>query len=208
MNVLIVCDAQNDNIKGKMAYQDAERICSKLEKKLKGFKGLSVFTMRTFPEYAFEDEEGNIAKDHYCMEGSEGWEIDDRFMDRAYGTVGGDEESCCDGDCQGGCSGEGCEGESCGKEESYILPVEHADHGCFALANQLRPFDVSEKIDSIELCGFGLEDVILSNAVILHTAFPYANIVVDKDYCAARKISSGHTALKALRSCGIAVIED
>ena len=200
MNILIICDAQNDNLKGRYAFPNAAVYLEKIKRKAAGFTGSLVFTMRTFPKYAFEDENGALQEETYCMEGTEGWEICDDFLDAAYGTVSREEESC-----SGGCCGEAeC---SCDTEESFVLPVEHADHGSFALAAELQKLHKLSAIENIELAGFGAEDVILSNAVILHTAFPFANMVVDADYCAARKQSSKHAALRALKAAGISVIE-
>ena len=62
-----------------------------------------------------------------------------------------------------------------------------------------------QEIDEIELCGLCTDICVISNAMVLKTAFPETKIVVDGSCCAGVTVESHETALDAMRAVQIEV---
>jgi nicotinamidase-related amidase len=66
--------------------------------------------------------------------------------------------------------------------------------------------DCSEPIEEIELCGLCTDICVISNAMILKSAFPEARIAVDGNCCAGVTMESHQTALDAMKAVQIEII--
>ena len=113
-------------------------------------------------------------------------------------------------------------------QEGKNLPVEHCIKGTYGheICDELLPYadDVCDKItfgsvdlpeiikkfddvEEIELCGLCTDICVISNAVVLKTAFPEVKITVDASCCAGVTPKSHNTALDAMRAVQINVVE-
>ncbi|MBR5014338.1 MAG: cysteine hydrolase [Bacteroidales bacterium] len=63
-----------------------------------------------------------------------------------------------------------------------------------------------EPIDSIELCGVCTDICLISNALLLKSAFPEIPIFVDASCCAGTTPENHEAALKVMQSCQIKVM--
>ena len=63
-----------------------------------------------------------------------------------------------------------------------------------------------EDIEEIELCGLCTDICVISNAMVLKTAFPETKIIVDSSCSAGVTIKSHNTALEAMKSVQIEII--
>jgi nicotinamidase-related amidase len=115
-------------------------------------------------------------------------------------------------------------------QEGRKLPVEHCiyntkgwelnkkiadvlDDGAFIvmkntfganyLANVIRSFNVKEQDLNIEVIGLCTDICVISNVILLKTAFPEASITVDSSCCAGVTPELHEAALKVMHSCQI-----
>lgn len=110
-------------------------------------------------------------------------------------------------------------------QEGRKLPVEHCikDTDGWQICHELEPY-VTEVIDKrtfgsvdlpqritdaeeIELCGLCTDICVISNAMILKSAFPEVKIAVDSQCCAGVSVESHNTALDAMKAVQIEVKE-
>lgn len=111
-------------------------------------------------------------------------------------------------------------------QEGRKLPVKHCIQGTpgWQICEELQPFaaNVVDKLsfgsislprllaqegtpESIELCGLCTDICVISNAMILKSAFPEARVSVDSACCAGVTEESHATALNAMRAVQIEV---
>ena len=112
-------------------------------------------------------------------------------------------------------------------QEGKNLPVPHCikDTQGWEICDELKPFantvidkvtfgsaqlpslllQEKEKIEEIELCGVCTDICVISNAMILKSAFPEVKISVDASCCAGVSEESHNTALSAMRAVQIDV---
>ncbi len=115
-------------------------------------------------------------------------------------------------------------------QEGEKLPVEHCikDTEGWQICAELMPFvnnNAVDKItfgsmqlpellkekgipDSVELCGLCTDICVISNAMILKAAFPETKITVDAACCAGVTPQSHKTALQAMKSVQIEIINE
>lgn len=113
-------------------------------------------------------------------------------------------------------------------QEGKYLPVLHCVQGTFGhdICDQLKPYaknvvdkgafgsleliDVIKRrramVEEIELCGLCTDICVISNAMILKSAFPEAKLVVDSKCCAGVTTESHETALAAMKAVQIEII--
>ena len=112
-------------------------------------------------------------------------------------------------------------------QEGHKLPVEHCvkDTAGWEICNELKPYvkkvvnkitfgsvefpeiikAYGEEIEEIELCGLCTDICVISNAMILKSAFPEVKIKVDGNCCAGVSEESHNTALNAMKAVQIEV---
>lgn len=59
--------------------------------------------------------------------------------------------------------------------------------------------------DSIELCGLVTDICVVSNAIILHSFFPTASIIVNSELCGSANVQNAQAAFSLLKGLGISV---
>lgn len=82
--------------------------------------------------------------------------------------------------------------------------VEKHTFGCPFMLNYTEPLMVSEPC-SITLCGLCTDICVISNALLLRTYYPEAEIKVDASCCAGTTPEKHAAALEVMRSCQIEV---
>lgn len=111
-------------------------------------------------------------------------------------------------------------------QEGRKLPVEHCIHGTpgWQICRELQPFarDVVDKLsfgsialprllaqngtpEEITLCGLCTDICVISNAMILKSAFPETQVYIEASCCAGVTPESHETALNAMRAVQIEV---
>ena len=111
-------------------------------------------------------------------------------------------------------------------QEGRKLPVEHCIHGTpgWQICRELQPFarDVVDKLsfgsialprllaqngtpEEITLCGLCTDICVISNAMILRSAFPETPVYIEASCCAGVTPESHETALNAMRAVQIEV---
>lgn len=111
-------------------------------------------------------------------------------------------------------------------QEGRKLPVEHCIHGTpgWQICGELQPFarDVVDKLsfgsialprllaqngtpEEITLCGLCTDICVISNAMILKSAFPETPVYIEASCCAGVTPESHETALNAMRAVQIEV---
>ena len=114
-------------------------------------------------------------------------------------------------------------------QEGRNLPVKHCVQGTpgWQICEELQPFaaNVVDKLsfgsislprllaqegtpESIELCGLCTDICVISNAVILKSAFPETPVTVDAACCAGVTQESHNTALNAMKAVQIRVVNE
>ena len=113
-------------------------------------------------------------------------------------------------------------------QEGHKLPVPHCmkDSDGWQICDELKPYaetvvdkltfgsielpmlleSFGEPIESIELCGLCTDICVISNAMVLKTAFPEVPITVDSACSAGVTVESHNTALAAMRSVQIEIV--
>lgn len=114
-------------------------------------------------------------------------------------------------------------------QEGTKLPVTHCikDTDGWQICDELKPYvetvidkvtfgsidlpeilrDSKESIDEIVLCGLCTDICVISNAMILKSAFPEVKLTVDASCCAGVTVDSHITALNAMRAVQIEITE-
>ena len=114
-------------------------------------------------------------------------------------------------------------------QEGTKLPVPHCikDTDGWQICDELKPYaetvidkvtfgsinlpeilrDSKESIDEIVLCGLCTDICVISNAMILKSAFPEVKLTVDASCCAGVTVDSHITALNAMRAVQIEITE-
>ena len=115
-----------------------------------------------------------------------------------------------------------------GTQEGRNLPVPHCikDSDGWQICNELKPYaktvvdkltfgsidlpklidSFDEPIEQIELCGLCTDICVISNAMLLKTAFPEVPITVDSYCCAGVTVESHNTALDAMKAVQIEIV--
>lgn len=73
--LLIVVDMQNDFIDGCLGSKEAVAIVDKVAGKIKGFKGLVLYTRDTHTKDYKKTQEGKKLPVPHCIKGTDGWQI-------------------------------------------------------------------------------------------------------------------------------------
>lgn len=182
--VLIVVDIQNDFVTGSLGTPEAQAIVPNVVKKVEKYKSNNdpiITTQDTHYANYLETNEGKKLPIKHCIVSSDGWQIEDSIY-------------------------------SCLRGYSYYKPILKHTFGSLELIEYLKPFitenkEIQSKY-SIELCGLCLDICIITNLVLLKTAFPEANIFIDLKCTAATTTEMYKNTVSILESLQIEVINE
>jgi nicotinamidase-related amidase len=189
-NYLIVIDVQNDFINGTLGSKDAEAVLGNICNAIKKHKGFVICTMDTHwvdendsEKYIPEHECANLPVKH-CLRGSNGWaqpkEVADALNEQGYLI-------------------RYVEKDSFGSEE-LVRYINNIDW-------ELIGIDWEHKCPSFTIIGYVTDICVISNALMLRSAFPNSDITVYSDCCAGTSKERHEAALSVMQSCHIKIAE-
>lgn len=155
-NLLIVVDYQKDFVDGALGFPGADLLDERIAKKILDHQGPVIYTLDTHTEDYLNTREGKALPVPHCIEGTEGWNV--------YGKTGGALKQ------------KGADGCFI-KKETFGMPL---DELC-----QASRFEWPERdeVETVELVGLVTNMCIISNAALLQSKYPQAQIIVDESLC-------------------------
>lgn len=176
---LVIVDAQNDFICGKLANKTAEERVPNIVRLIEegNFDKIYV-TLDTHDEHYMETKEGQKLPVPHCIEGTWGHEIDDNIKFHLQGK--------------------------------NFKTVKKITFGTNHLPSTILHDNYDDIVENPEIeivmCGFCTDICVVSNAMILKTAFSNAaDITVISDACAGVTPETHEAALTTMKSCQIDV---
>jgi len=182
MKVLIVVDMQKDFISGSLGTPEAAAVVNKIIERIKFSEDeLILFTKDTHQGDYLNTAEGRKLPISHCIEGTEGWHIDETILSAWRGnekTIRLPELS----------------------ENTFIKPV----FGSVDLVDFLKRR--STEISEIEIMGVCTDICVISNAIMIKNTLPEIKISVNAECCAGVSPKSHQEALGIMQLCHIDVI--
>lgn len=179
-NLLIVVDMQSDFISGPLGSAQAQAIVPAVAARIRRAKeeGIQViFTLDTHEKDYLSTREGRLLPVAHCIRDTAGWALEPAIA----------------AECTRG-----------------MISFEKPTFGSAQLAHYVARW--AETLGSpdgggltIELCGVCTDICVVSNALLIKTALPEANLVVDSALCAGVTPQKHEAALETMRSCQIEV---
>ncbi len=181
MKILVVVDLQNDFIDGALGTAEAVAIVDNVVERIKISSGeLILFTKDTHQTDYLETPEGKKLPVVHCVEGTDGWLINDRVInawrDNA-NTIRIPELP----------------------ENTFTKPV----FGSVDLVAFLKSRE--KEIGEIEILGICTDICVVSNAIMIKNTMPDIKISVNASCCAGVSPQSHTEALNTMRMCQIDV---
>jgi nicotinamidase-related amidase len=179
MKILIVIDMQNDFIEGALGTKEAVSIVDSVIERIENSKGeLILFTRDTHQEDYLETSEGKKLPVIHCIEGSKGWEINEKVQ-RAWLY----------------------------NEDTIVLPqlnnntFDKPVFGSVKLVEFLK--DHEGEITEIELLGVCTDICVISNGIMIRNTLPDVKLIVNSSCCAGVTPGSHNKALEIMEMCQI-----
>ncbi len=181
MEVLVVVDMQNDFINGSLGTKEAEEIVHNVIGRVNyaGLIGeLVVYTQDTHDEDYLKTQEGYYLPVFHCQRATHGWQLPEELQESINAVPN--------------------------------MRIEKDTFGTFAIADALKTFEKEEdfKIEGITVVGLCTDICVITNALLLKTAFPEAVIHVEANCCAGTTPEKHKAALEVMKSCQIHVWEE
>jgi len=178
--ILCIIDAQKDFVDGALGTNEAveavPHICELIDK----WSGVVFTTQDTHDsEKYLSTMEGRKLPTKHCIKGTEGWKIYPKIADAL--------------------------------KYSIAYPsIEKSTFGDFGIIDAVKKhcklFSVNYEELDITIVGFCTDICVLSNAILLKTAFPEANITVESKCCSGTSVPAHKAALVAMKSCQINIV--
>ena len=175
--VLIVVDMQNDFIDGSLGTKEAVAIVDKVAEEISKDYDFIFCTRDTHNDDYLSSNEGKHLPVKHCIKGSDGWKLCKKVQDAL-----------------------------AEKNEDEYMIIDKPVFGSEKLVDLLREYDRVSPITSITLIGLCTDICVVSNALLVKTAFPEIEISVLKDCCAGVSVESHEAALQTMKMCQIEVI--
>jgi nicotinamidase-related amidase len=182
MKILIVVDMQNDFIEGSLGTEEAVAIVDNVVNRIKSSENeLILFTKDTHQEDYLETPEGKKLPVVHCIEGTKGWEINEKIL------------------------------QAWKSNKSTVVLSELADNtfnkpvfGSVELVDFLKSYPY--QIDEIELLGVCTDICVISNAIMIKNNMPDVKISVNARCSAGVTPASHQEALNVMNMCQIDII--
>lgn len=91
-------------------------------------------------------------------------------------------------------------------ERASVRILDKPTFGSEELVRILKEYDETETIESITLIGLCTDICVVTNALLVKTAFPEIPVMVKKDCCAGVTPETHEAALKTMQMCQIEII--
>lgn len=187
--LLVVVDMQNDFIDGALGSDDARAIVPKVVDMIDSWDGRICFTLDThFSNYLLTLEGRHVTKSH-CISGERGHELHPEILAAKRRFIARTDKH--ETGLYGRCS---------------CMSVCKSGFGSTDLANEM-PLIMANP-DEIVLIGLCTDVCVISNAILLRSAYPDTRIVVDASCCAGSTPHNHHIACAAMSNCLIEVINE
>lgn len=176
--ILVVVDMQNDFVDGALGTPEAVKIVPCVVAKIKKYideERLIYFTRDTHEEDYLETQEGQKLPVEHCVEGTRGWQFNPEIEALVYEI----------------------------DQDSRDVVFEKPGFGSIRLSETLRREFKDEKNLEIELVGLCTDICVVTNALLLKTYLPNAQITVDASCCAGVTPKSHHEALNVMQMCQV-----
>ena len=176
-DTLVVIDMQNDFIDGVLGTPEAVAIVKNVINKIKTFDGRIIATQDTHnADNYLQSSQGSKLPVLHCIEHSNGWMYNEEVFE-AFKYVGG------------------------------VVKLKKSQFASTMLIHMLYSsmgrYDEEFNIEFIGLC---TDICVLSNAIMIKSIFPNANVTVDASCCAGSSPKRHIEALNIMRSCNINII--
>lgn len=178
--VLVVVDMQNDFITGSLGSKEAQAIVDAVVQRIIDFDGLILYTLDTHTPDYLNTKEGQKLPVEHCIAGTEGWAPNAAVWMALMHKNVADEQHMIAKDTFGGVS----------------LPMRIHE-----LLNGNEP-------ESIDLVGLCTDICVISNALLVKAFYPEATITVDAAACAGATPEGHKTALSAMKTCHIDIVNE
>ena len=175
--VLIVVDMQKDFVDGSLGTKEAVSIVPAVTEEIGKDYDHIVFTRDTHQTDYLNTNEGRHLPVEHCIQNTDGWQLD-KAVNEALSKL---------------------------SEDSYTL-LNKPTFGSEDLVKLLKEYDEKKHIDSITLIGLCTDICVVTNALLIKTAFPEIEIRVLKDCCAGVTPESHEAALTTMKMCQIEII--
>lgn len=176
--ILVIVDMQNDfiNIGGALMVPNADKACDNVVRKIRNWDGDSIIcTYDThLQEHYLNTEEGKNIPIH-CVYKTWGWELHEFIYQASVEYM-------------------------FSRDESLFLTIEKDTFGAIDELPAAIEEACPENPFEIHICGLCTDICVISNALILRSAFPYAKIVVDASCCAGTTKENHLAALKVMKA--------
>lgn len=185
-NFVIAIDLQKDFVSGSLGTKEAEAIIPNVVEYIKANRAHYIFTRDTHGEGYLNTREGKMLPVKHCIKDTEGWEIDSRVMDAiqnsdwTYSIVD--------------------------KKTFGTTEVEKTIRNLIEYMQQQiyeRTFETDGHDLNITIFGLVTDICVVSNALMLRSAFPEATITVIGDCCAGTTPERHNAAMDVMSSCHI-----
>ncbi len=175
--VLIVVDMQKDFVDGSLGTKEAVAIVPTVAQEIGKNYDHIFFTRDTHQSDYLQTNEGRHLPVEHCIEDTNGWQLDKEVVQALRKLP----------------------------EDSYTL-LNKPTFGSDRLIDLLKKYDEEERIDSITLIGLCTDICVVTNALLVKTAFPEIEIKVLKDCCAGVTPESHEAALTTMKMCQIEIV--
>ncbi len=181
MKILIIIDMQNDFVTGPLGSETAKSLVGGIKDILNDFKDKGfpvIFTRDTHSRNYLKTMEGRNLPVEHCIKDTEGWDIISDL------------------------NTEGCSiinKKTFGAKKLPNLVVEKLKEWI----NENKAQDGLSNLDEIVIVGLCTDICVISNAIILKSAFPEVLITVREGLCAGVTKESHNNALEAMKMCQI-----
>lgn len=198
--ILVLIDIQNDFIDGALKNDDAQKAIPNIVDKI--LHGDYTEIIATYDSHRMDDSgkwgvgyndslEGQLLPVPHCIEGSDGWEMNDEVMS-AIRTM----------------QNKGVKFTPILKPTfGSILSLPKTVRGDWAFTENILLLD-DAGVYSVDICGFCTDICVVSNALILRATLPNVPITVDARCCAGVTPEKHKAALEVMKSCMIDIINE
>lgn len=184
---VVAVDLQYDFIIGSLRSKEAQEIIPNVVEYIKTHRAHYIFTRDTHDAQYLETHEGKILPVSHCIKGTSGWKIHENVMETIQNT-----------------------------DWTYSI-VDKNTFGSAAVENVIRAlikyvqqslYNPSTDDRDVRITVFGLvtDICVVSNAIMLRSAFPEAEINVVENCCAGTTPERHAAALEVMKSCHINII--
>ena len=180
--ILVVVDMQKDFVSGSLGSDEAKAIVSNVVNKIEEYKNnkdIIIVTFDTHDDNYLSTQEGYKLPVRHCIKDTEGWQLDELV------------------------------GQSLANYKKRY-DIKKDSFGTLKLVKKIKKLliDANEKINEcqIELIGLEFDICVISNAIVLKSAFPEINIVVDLSCTAATSKEAFDATKVVMKSCQIDMV--